>query len=753
MLKTARKDKKKKSAATAATGYIIRAVNWQAWLNIVLLFITLEIAALSIEKAQWINPQPSLTLTLVLSMPVTLLLLRSKLQGVIKHALISLTGLLVTLWQAQNLMSAPDIVSRVNQAIASLATGGTESTLFAVFLVLITWFFSYIAAWFLTRKRNPWAGASLGALVIIINLSNLTDSYFYFLFFYFIAAVLLIAHTRVIRRPDPAGYTRKGWVLAGAVLLCIAVVAGSGTRITPELRIPKLQTFLATRMLWKKDVETSRMNIFNSVPAKQAASTSSAQQEQPFGSEWHQNGNVNFTVRSPKPSYWRVHVYDKYTAEDWENSPASDYLLGENEVRDEKANSSGPGSLTYTVSTNLKTDIILLAGNFIAADNPALVQVSAGDVTSVRLPRILGPGEKYTVTSSFFSPSSTDLASSGGSYPASITEYYLRLPTDFPARVRELSENLTSEAGTPYEKVMAINKYLSKIPYSDRIKEPPRGVDPVENFLFIQKSGFCLYYASSMAVMLRSAGVPSRLAVGYLPGDPGEKAGEYLLKDNQYHAWPQVYFNGFGWVDLEATPGGEGSGVAIETPWVSGEAIAQLPDWDSWLTYLQEPPDLPQLATKASQPVVKGPYEGAFFFADELGVALLIIIAGMLIFIAAVTPVLALRASFYRKLWHVDRDRFASLAYDKMCSLAARVGLGPRPQQTPMEFAAFLAAEFPEQAGSFYHVAGRYVENTFGRRGRPGLFEEAELLKARCIAFGALLKRLNLANALKQVRR
>ena len=87
-----------------------------------------------------------------------------------------------------------------------------------------------------------------------------------------------------------------------------------------------------------------------------------------------------------------------------------------------------------------------------------------------------------------------------------------------------------------------------------------------------------------------------------------------------------------------------------------------------------------------------------------------------------------------------------------MCNLAARVDLGPRPQQTPLEFASGLAAEFPEQAGAFYHVARSYVENKFGRRGRLGLFEEAELLKARCSAFGALLKRLSLAGILKRVR-
>jgi multisubunit Na+/H+ antiporter MnhG subunit len=373
----AKKEKIQKSGTTAATGYIIGSVNWQAWLNIILLFITFEIAVLSIEKAQWIHPQPSLTLTLILAMLVTLLLIRSSLHSALKHSLVILIGLLLTLWQAQGLMSAPDIFSRVNQAITALAAAGTERTLFAVFLVLVTWIFSYISTWFLVRKRNPWVGASLGALVILVNLSNLTDSYFYYLYLYLIAAVLLIAHTRIIRRPDPAGYSRRGWMFAGAVLLCIAVLAGSLARITPELRIPQLQTFIATHTLWKQGVEASRFNIFNSVPSKQAISTSGTHMEQGFAEEWHQRENINFIVRSARPSYWRVHAYDTYTAGGWENSPASDQLLGENTLWDEKAGTSGLPSLTYKVNTNLKTDIVLLAGNFIFSNNPTLVQVFA----------------------------------------------------------------------------------------------------------------------------------------------------------------------------------------------------------------------------------------------------------------------------------------------------------------------------------------------------------------------------------------
>jgi transglutaminase-like putative cysteine protease len=760
----AKENKKQRASLKKETvaGYKIWAVNWQFLLNIVLLFIVLEIAVVSVERAHWIAPQPSLTLTLILSMLVTLLLARSRLSAVISHPLAIITGLLVTAWQAQNLLNAPDITARFTQVINALqpwraadtAAAGTESLLFAVFLVLVTWVFGYISTWFLIRKQNAWVGTSLGALVLVMNLSNLTDSYYYYLLLYIIFAALSIAHTRLLKQPYPAGFSRRGWTYLGVALLCITVLAGSVAWFTPELRAPQLETFVATHTLWKKNIEESQINVFNTVPAKQAASTSSSLEEQTFGGGWHQGENIDFTVNSNRPAYWRVHVYDIYTSGGWENSPASDHLLGQRVLWDESVTPSGPYVMSYKVSPGLKSDIALLAGNFVTADNPTLVQVSAGDVISVTMPRIFRPGEQYTVTSRFFAPSPTDLSKTTGGYPQSITDYYLQLPAGFPDSVRQLSKNLTMGARTPYEKVLAISKYLNKIPYTGKIDAPPKGADPVEYFLYNQKSGFCLYYASAMAVMLRSVGVPSRLAVGYLPGEPGKEPGEYILRDKHYHAWPQIYFAGYGWVDFEATPGGGGSGVAIETPWVSDEAIAQEPQWQIWQDYpLPEPQYPTSLNPAASAASDKTAGSGPFFFANELGIALLVIFAAVFIFLILATPVLALRAAFYRWLWYVDRESLASLAYDKMCNLAARVGLGPLPHQTPLEFAAVLAAEFPGQAGAFDRIARNYVESRFGHKWGLGLFEEAELLKARCLAFDVLIKRLGLAGELIRVKR
>lgn len=737
---------------------------WQEWVNIVLLFLALEIAVLSIEQARWIEPQPSLTLVLVLSILIIWLLVRSRLPGVVKHILALVSGIIVTIGQVYILMPPPETTSKFRHLLDVLQSWwtpavtlipGEEKILFAVFITFLTWVIGYISTWFILRKRNAWVAVSLGTVVILVNLSNLPGSYYFFFGLYFLAAIFLIIQTRMARQHYLAGhstgFTRRGLLYLTVSLLIIIILAGYISWVTPEARVPQLQTMIATRTLWKRGIEESKLNLFGAIPAKQALSTTSTRRDLPFKKEWHQSNRVDFIVKSERPSYWQMSVYDTYTSQGWESSPTSEYLL-EQEVAwmDTKA-LSDQDMMKYTVTTGMRADVLLTAGGFISSDTPVLMHVSGeDDVMAVTVPRVLSPGERYSVKSFISSAAGSDLSGAGENYPESIKAIYLELPSDFPGDIRQLSENITRAAKTPYDKVMAINNYLSRIPYQEEIEAPPKGTDGVKYFLFDQKSGFCLYYASAMAVMLRSVDVPSRIVVGYLPGDPGEEVGQYLLRDKHYHTWPQVYFQGYGWIDLEATPSGTESPVAIKTPWVSGSAIESLPQWDVWSLYQSSGIwYMPDVNFAAGTPAKKSFRMGPLPFADELGRALLIIFSIAAIIALLMVPILTLRSAFYRWLWYVDRSAPAYRTYTNMCKLASMVKLGPRPYQTPLEFAAALAAVFPQEANAVDNIVQAYVETRFGRReGKPGLFEEAEILKARCRIYDVLLLRLGVLGKL-----
>jgi transglutaminase-like putative cysteine protease len=734
---------------------------WQGWIHIVLAFLVLEIAVFSIEQAHWISPQPLLSLILFISFLVAGLFTLSRLRGALIHTLILIIGLIVTMGQAVILL--PDSVSGLGGLFNILQVWwqgsrkmlpAEEIMIFVIFITYLTWSIGYLTAWFLIKRNNAWMAISLGLVVVIINLSNLPDKYYLYFPLFFTATALLMMQIRMSKQSSKTGtvFTARNMLYPVISLVCIIILAGALSWATPQIRAAGLQNTISTRISLARDVRESKINIFNTVPSKQSRSTIRTRQDMQFEGSWHENDRIDFTVKSARPSYWRVYSYDTYTSRGWESSQASESLLKPEESSIINENIPEQNLMEYSVTAGMSTDIILVSGDFISSDIPAIVHKSPDkEITAVTVPRILGPGESYSVKAKLPVPGRDDLSAAGQSYPEYITGKYLQLPPDFPESIRRLSENITASVQTPYEKVMAIDNYLKKFPYQKEIKPQPEGTDAVEYFLFTQKSGFCLYFASAMTVMLRSVDVPARLVVGYLPGDPGENPGEYLLRDKYYHAWPQVYFPGYGWIDLEATPGGGGSQVGINSPLPAPGNVGDQTQWYLWQQYLpywlSNIPD--GAAFTGTSPATKKFINRALPFADELGRVLLILFGGILIIFVLLSPLLALRAAFYRWLWHVDRSALASRTYNNMCKLAALVKLGPRPQQTPMEFAAQLAAVFPQEAKALDDITRAYVENRFGRReSKMGLFEEAEILKARYRVYEALLQRLGFTRKL-----
>ena len=139
-------------------------------------------------------------------------------------------------------------------------------------------------------------------------------------------------------------------------------------------------------------------------------------------------------------------------------------------------------------------------------------------------------------------------------YPDWITDRYLQLPPDFPQSVSDLAIELAKDHDNSYDAAISIQTYLHTLSYDEDIIPPPPGVDAVEWFLSTQRVGFCSYFASSMITMLRSLGIPARLVVGFAPGEYDDARDSWTVRTKDYHAWPEVYFPRYGWVEFEPTP-------------------------------------------------------------------------------------------------------------------------------------------------------------------------------------------------------
>jgi len=142
----------------------------------------------------------------------------------------------------------------------------------------------------------------------------------------------------------------------------------------------------------------------------------------------------------------------------------------------------------------------------------------------------------------------------GAEIPSEIAEKYLQLPGDLPPRVRALAADVTRSAPTRYDKVRALEAWMGRnTTYTLDIPPLRRGADAVEQYLFVDRQGFCEQIGTSLVVMLRSLGIPARLAVGYATGTRNPFTGMYEVRASDAHSWAEVWFPGLGWQGFDPT--------------------------------------------------------------------------------------------------------------------------------------------------------------------------------------------------------
>ena len=176
------------------------------------------------------------------------------------------------------------------------------------------------------------------------------------------------------------------------------------------------------------------------------------------------------------------------------------------------------------------------------------------------LTRNLQQGDDYALTYLPFAPGTAatkravdEAAGQSDPYYDQAAEAYLKLPSHIQQEIFDIAARAVGNAQTPYEKALNIQNYLrSHYRYNLRVQTPPEGVDFVAWFLIGEQEGYCTYFATAMTVLCRIAGLPARYVTGYL-AVPDEN-GLALVTGKEAHAWTEVYLNGFGWLDFDATP-------------------------------------------------------------------------------------------------------------------------------------------------------------------------------------------------------
>ena len=345
------------------------------------------------------------------------------------------------------------------------------------------------------------------------------------------------------------------------------------------------------------------------------------------------------------------------------------------------------------------------------------------DTLSTHSERRLSRDDSYTVSSSVSLASPKELREAGEDYPAWVRDIYLGLPDSLPTRVRTLAQDLTGQAGTPYDKAVAIKNYLHTLTYTLDMPPLPVNGDGVDQLLFTVGGGYSEYFGSAMAVMLRAVGVPSRMVVGYTTGEPQED-GSFVVRDRNSHGWTAVFFPGYGWVGFEPTPGGEPipRGEEATSDLEAGDGLGRAFD--------EEEEDFPFGIFGPSSGTSRNGSGLATLLAIGLYVAVGLLVVGT-------TAYLALR-------WLLGLPATPAGAYAKMARLSRLAGLGLRQGQSPYEYGRILGLRLSGYDTEIAVIADGYGKIRYGRKSLSKAEQEKAFDAWRTIRlplFGHILRR------------
>lgn len=468
------------------------------------------------------------------------------------------------------------LAGRLSNSIINLATRHpVEDPLFFIaFVSLVYWLAALAAGYFLTRHKNP--AAVILPFGIITLIVQTYDDYIpgraWALALYILLSLVLQGRLsfvnnlelwkerRVFAASDAAHDVQNLlWLAAGlAVLMAwlmpvslssLDTAAQSWDRISRPFfdRISPAVSALESPYGSGKNSEFYSEDL--------TLGRSAALGEMPIFSI-----RINSSLVDPPPRfYWRGRVYDTYSNGVWENHLASSQDFEPSQDKLKIPPLPGRVQTRLTVTVEIPRQALLYSpaepywvnrpGSLFFSPAPDQAQ----DLSAWLADPVLLAGDRYELHAEIANPSVEDLRLAGTDYPDWIRERYLQIPVEMENRLRDLAETISpSQASTPYDQAVAITDYLRReIEYSTELPPLPDVTDPLLWILFEYKKGFCMYDASAEVLLLRSLGVPARLAVGFAQGEL--EKGVYHVQREDSHAWPEVYFPDIGWVEFEPT--------------------------------------------------------------------------------------------------------------------------------------------------------------------------------------------------------
>ena len=563
---------------------------WEDWLSFALLAVAQFSVAFSIARANWVDEMPSLPAAAGFGLVAGALLARFGpwpwrlfLGGIALGVVIATAMVMHTMELSDPFapglglaIRLGDLWGRMYDWLSALVTGGvsTDPLPFVLLLVFAVWMVPYLASWAVFRWRNAWLALLPGGFVLLTNISYLPGKPALEFLIVLFAAILLFTRIHLLRTirgwegraiAMPRWLSLEvlhagGWVAAGLILFAWIVPVGDGWEPTARA--------------WSSVVRpiTDRVEplgqVFLGIDGKHGQLIHQFEGALPLQGRVNLSDETMYVVSAETSglTYLRAAVFDRYERGAWRLSDTE--LIDPPAITVEAARFGTPETRAQqrrlvTVAVEVESPLsdrrLLTVGEPLATDVEAefLTGASDGDVVGLRPTDRVGGGDTYTAVGSVSVAGVEDLMTAGTDYPDWVIERYVQVPAELPARVGELAREIVAGQDTPYLAAFRVERYLREnYPFSLKVSDPPPRRDPIDYFLFESAEGYFDHHASAMVVLLRTVGIPARVAIGFALDDTSYSRSDeaYVLSEEDSWAWPEVYFPGYGWVEFNPAP-------------------------------------------------------------------------------------------------------------------------------------------------------------------------------------------------------
>lgn len=666
------------------------------------------------------------------SLALGLLLASLGLSGLLAHPLAVGTGALAVVLIAGGVpvdasalaAEATDLWQRLAASFEAVAGGGIcrDPLLFPASMVAGVWLIGYASAWHTVRTRAPWVALASNGLMLVLELNDAPAVPAAGYAAPLVGGVLTLLVTRQVatrralwRRAalpsEPAVGQRMllaGGVASGTLLLVAWAMPPGGV----QPRVAAAWHSVVLRAQEPLRVTDRLFGAVNSQPGGRGLDF--GRTVQPGGAPGLSGAPV-LRIQSDQPHYWRATSADQYTGWTFTSTSAStsavhdanDDLVGDDQrLAEEREDRSTVEVLAA------RSGVVFVPGLPLRLSIASRVEARAdsSDLAVIRPAVPLERSQTYEVVSLSTDATVQDLRRAGERYPDWVKQRYLQLPRRYAPRVRELaSEMVGHDTVAPFDKAVALEAYL-RATYGYVADVPPLEADHdwVETFLFDRKEGYADDFAATLVVMLRTQGVPARLASGFTRGEQDSDT-TWLIRESDAHSWVEVFIPRYGWIVFEPSP----DQPLPQRKEAAPEPVPTAPPPSTPVQPYQQPPlnaqeqaELEKLAGETAQQPAGISSNGAWLIA-----------LAVLAFMGAAS---GLGLVALRYFWRRGLGSLAAYqrSYAEMLRLASWTGVvRPHPSTTPYELRERLVQIVPALATTIARVTDVFVEGTYSPRG------------------------------------